>query len=209
MTTTTYCTAESVKATFRVTDSDDDLRLGLAIEAASRAIDDACNRRFYLDSATSARTYRTNYLCAPGEFFLKGNKWHDFDPATAPVVKSDDDGDGTFETTWVVGTDYLLEPLVYAETESEPQNTIRLLGSRYLRDSWTGRPQLQVTAKWGWPVVPRLIAQATAVLAVDFFRADNAPFGIGGASDFGVFRIKENGLVAGMISDYRLPKGIA
>jgi hypothetical protein len=199
-----YTTAEAIKANFRVQDTDDDGALDLAIEAASRAIDLACNRRFFLDSVTSARTYLLPGAYAPGVFYID-----DFDPGTAPTVKVDVDDDGTFETTWTAGTDYQLEPLVHNAVESGPQNAIRLLGSQYLRPAYLGRANLQVTAKWGWPAVPSAIKKACEVLAVDLFRAKDAPFGIGGAADFGVFRVRENQIVKGLILPYVLPAGIA
>lgn len=203
-----YTTTATLKSGYRIDDADDDEDIALAIEAASRAIDGACNRRFYLDSATSARTYIAPYTYAPGVVELRGKMWHDFDPSTAPTVKVDVDNDGTFETTWTAGTDYQLEPLTYAEMESEPQNQLRLLGAQYLRASWQGRPNLQVTAKWGWPAVPVAIAKATAILAVDYWRAKDAPFGIGGTTDYGVFRIRDNPIVKSLIDPYRLPQGI-
>lgn len=199
-----YTTTAVIKGQYRLDDSDDDTIIDAAIEAASRAIDNECNRRFFLDSAATARTYIVPQTYAPGTVYV-----HDFSPATPPTVKVDVDNDGTFETTWTAGTDYQLEPLVYNDIESGPQNTIRLLGSQYLRAAWLGRANLQVTAKWGWPAVPAAVVKACALLAVDYYRAKDAPFGIGGTSEYGVFRIRDNQIVMGLLAGYRLPRGIA
>src|SRR6185312_11919020 len=106
-------------------------------------IDNECGRRFFLDLSTSARSYLLQAAYAPNILYID-----DFDPATAPTVKIDADDDGTFETTWVAGTDYQMEPLVHDAIEAGPQNVLRLLGSQYLRPAYLGRPNLQVTAKW-------------------------------------------------------------
>lgn len=204
-----YCTLDEIKERVGVVDTNDDDALELAVEAASREIDGWCNRRFFLDTVATARTYLTPYLYAPACVELRGKMWHDFDPATVPVVQSDDSGDGTFSSTWTAGTDYLLEPLTYAEMEAEPQNTIRLLGSRFLLVSQFGRPQLQVTAKWGWPAVPTAVKHACEIVAVDLFKSKDAPFGVAGTNDFGFLRVKDNPMARTLLNPYRLPSGIA
>lgn len=204
-----YTTLPEMKGYVTVEDDEENAELELAIGSASRLIDDHCNRRFYLDASTSARTYLLAARSAPSVIDLCGNMWHDFDPATVPVVKSDDDGDGTFETTWTVTTDYQLEPLNHAEMEAEPQNQIRLCGSRFLRPAVFGRPQLQVTAKWGWPAIPISVKQACQIVARDIYKSKDAPFGIAGMSDVGPYRINENRTATALLTRYKLPKGLA
>ena len=51
MVTNGYCTLAQLKSSLRITDNVDDELLELAIESASREIDQACERFFYeLDS---------------------------------------------------------------------------------------------------------------------------------------------------------------
>lgn len=206
-----YCTLNEIKARAGIglagTDTVDDTMLELAVEAASREIDQWCRRRFWLDGSTSARTYRV-----PGRRSLHPDDVvyvHDFTPATAPTIVSDDDDDGTFETTWVSGTDYVLEPLNADEFESGAKWMIRLVGSRTLRPVSSGRPQLQVTAKWGWPAVPTAVKQACMIVAFDLFKSKDAPFGVAGTNDFGVLRIKDNPQAEALLAPYRRVSGLA
>ena len=51
------CSLSDVKQAMNVYDSNDDQRIELAVNAASRMIEAECNRRFYADSNATARTY--------------------------------------------------------------------------------------------------------------------------------------------------------
>ena len=58
-----YATLAELKGYLKIEDSMEDTLLEHIVEAASRSIDRIANRRFYLDSSASARTYRpTNLL---------------------------------------------------------------------------------------------------------------------------------------------------
>lgn len=202
-----YCTLDEIKSRHGIelagADTLDDTALELAIEAASREIDRWCRRRFWRDGSTSARLYLPDTV-------LDGVIWiDDYDPATAITVKSDDDDDGTFETTWVAGTDYQAEPLNPDVYETGAKWMLRLLGTRSLRSVWSGRPQLQVTAKWGWPAVPAAVKQACMILAFDLFKSKDAPFGVAGTNDFGVLRIRDNPQAKALLAPYRHPGGVA
>lgn len=201
-----YCSLAELKTRLSISDTVDDTALELGIESASRAIDGWCSRKFWLDNSTSAQTFRLDRgVYAPGVIWIE-----DFDPGTPPTVKSDDDADGTYETTWTAGTDYVLEPLNPSFYESTPQNQIRLLGSRFIRPSWRGRAQLQVTAKWGWPAVPTAVKHACEIVAVDLFKSKDAPFGVAGAAEFGVLRIRSDiaGQAKMLLTPYRRIEGI-
>lgn len=197
-----YCALAELKTRVGIglagADTLDDTAIETAIESASRGIDQWCGRRFWLDATATARTYRfAEPVARPGWAAVD-----DFTPATAPVVKSDDDDDGTFETTWTVGTDYQLEPLNPDVYEPGPQNRIRLVGGRCISRS-LGRAQLQVTAKWGWPAVPISVKQACLILAYDLFKSKDAPFGVAGTTEMGVLRIRENPQVRQLLYNYR------
>lgn len=201
-----YVTAEDLRRWLRVNDVADESEMDVAIEASSRLIDRWCGRRFFLDTEATAQTYYTDTCYVPGVLMVD-----DFDPATAPVVKTDTAGDGTFATTWTVGTDYQLEPLNPGNVESEPQNQIRLLGHRSVPISFWGRPQVQVTAKWGWPAVPAAVEQACKIEAARIYRRRVSPEGIAsGFQDFGPVRVSSimDPDVKALLTPYRLPIGI-
>ena len=165
-----YVELEQVKHTLELsgtTFGDDDIRA--AIHAASRAIDQACDRRFYPDAdAAQVRYYtpRSHRVCMID------------DAATLTTVKVDTDGDGTFEETLTVNTDYVAHPL-NAAADGWPWDRLEL----HPLSSATFYPQyprsIQVTGKFGWATVPHPIVQATTILAHKLMRrAREAPFGI-------------------------------
>jgi hypothetical protein len=60
-----YITAAEAGAYLRIDDSVDDVELGLWVTAASRLVDDRCNRQFGLAAAPVARTYRRAPFYSP------------------------------------------------------------------------------------------------------------------------------------------------
>lgn len=178
--TTTYVTLADVKAALRITDTvDDDLLVSL-VTTASRRIDNRCGRRFYADTAATARVYEaqsTNVVICD-----------DISTTTSLVVKVDDDGDGSFETTLTSGTDYQLEPL-NALAKGNPISQLRGTGRAFPRSS-VGQALVQVTAKWGWPSVPDPIAEATRLLVLRQFRRFDSPLGVAGFGDLGAIMVR-------------------
>jgi len=166
-----YVTAAALKATLSITGTTFDADIDAVINSSSRTIDQACGRRFWADAAaTSVRTYTPD-------------SWRRVmidDLITLTSLKVDQDGDGTFEETWVVNTDCVLEPLnAAAETPVRPYESIlvRKLARKYFPVDV--ERSVQVTGKFGWPAIPDEIATATSVLAGKLFkRAREAPFGI-------------------------------
>lgn len=171
-----------------------DANLELAVETASRSIDMATRRKagshFWLESGASARIYYPDTDTVA--------RIDDFDPSTAITVLTDENDDGVFESTWVAN-DYQIEPL------NRPVGwaawTLRAVGNHRF-PTWVKRACLQVTAKWGWPSVPTDIKNATLVLAEDFYKSKDAPFGVAGWGDTGVLRVRDNATVARLISPF-------
>jgi hypothetical protein len=75
-----------------------DLFLMTLLEAASRGVDDFCNRHFYVEN-------KTNYFDGAGKRLMLAK-----DLLSVTTLKTDSDGDGVFETTFAA-TDYFLYPL--------------------------------------------------------------------------------------------------
>jgi hypothetical protein len=99
-------------------------------------------------------------------------------PGDTVVQLVDVDGDGTFEETLTVNTDYVAHPL-NAATDGWPWDRLEL----HPLSSATFYPQyprsIQVTGKFGWATVPYPIVQATTILTHKLLRrAREAPFGI-------------------------------
>jgi hypothetical protein len=189
-----YCTVEEL----RDQASDDGARLDAdllarAVNAASRGIDMYCSggvkdmgRRFWRDAAVTTRRFRTDDASQVWCLDVSG--------LTGLVVKTDDDDDGVYETTWTINTDFVMEPLDVDQVAAGDTGVpyafwmITAVGNRvfpvYLR-----RPGVQVTAKFGWSTVPDEVHTATIILATKFFKRKDAPFGVAGFSDLGAVRI--------------------
>src|SRR5690606_17375049 len=100
----------------------------------------------------------------------------DISTTSGLVVKTDDDDDGTFETTWTA-SDYQLEPLD-GITDSRAVWKIRAVGDRVFPVSVKGRALVQVTAQWGWAAVPDPITTACLIQSARNANRRQAPFGI-------------------------------
>lgn len=178
--TTAYATLSDIKAALRVTDTVDDSLLTSLIDSASRRIDNRCGRRFYADAAATARTYSAEHT---GVVMVD-----DISTTTGLLIKVDDDGDGTFETTLAVGTDVQLEP-VNAIARDLPISVLRGTGRSFPISS-TGKTLVQVTAKWGWPSVPAPITEAARLLVLRQFRRFDSPLGVAGFGDLGAIMVR-------------------
>jgi hypothetical protein len=174
-----------------------------AIETASRAIDDLCGRRFYRDTGTSARVYGAGHIS-----FDRRTLWVDDIATTSGLaVATDEDDDGTFETSWPT-----------AAWETRPVNGV--VGGRSgwpvtalvaVDRSWPSvryRSPVRVTAQWGWPEVPTEVRQACLIAVTDLFKLREAPFGVAGFGDYGVLRVRENPEVRRLLRPFVRTVGI-
>lgn len=174
-----------------------------ALDAASRSIDNYCQRRFWLDSTAVARTFIPQTLTRI-EFD------DDIGSTSGLIIKTDAAGDGTFETTWAA-SDYQLLPVnaPYAFPEPEPWTSIKAVGTKtfpWLVNTWLTRlDRVQITAFWGWPAVPAAVSQACLIKAGKLFGRKDSPQGIAGFGDFGPVRIssRDDPDVMMLLSPYR------
>jgi len=178
-----YCTNSELR--IHLGDSGTTLNAALldrAINAASRAIDQHCGRKFWQDSSVVVRAYRPD---DPHEAWVD-----DISTTTGLVVQTDTAGDGTYATTWSA-SDYQLEPLI-AVADSIPWWRIIAVGAHTFPQA-TRRATLQVTAKFGWTAIPDGVNQACLIRAGSLFKRREAPFGVASFADFGAVRISRYG----------------
>ncbi len=176
--TTNYITREQLKVTLEMSNqayADEDI--AAAITAASRGIDEACQRRFFADSdALQVRYYSpANWTTVMID-----------DLAVLTELATDQSGDGTFSTAWTRNTDFVLEPL-NAPADGWPYTRIRTHPRRVTAGlpAWWPR-SVRVTGQFGWAAVPGAITEATTILASQLLkRAREAPFGIVAFGDAG------------------------
>jgi Phage gp6-like head-tail connector protein len=195
---TVYATVEEVKSRLGITDTTDDFELTLAVQAASRSIDEICGRYFW--RGTDTRTY------IPESMWRQSTD----DLVSVTTLKIDRDGDGVYEETWTSGTDYALEVApgrynVSSKGEQWPYTGFRVINSgKYLPFVWPWRhlDAIQITGVFGWPAVPLAVKQAALIQAADLFKLKDAPFGVAGVSDLGIMRVGSNQQVYSLLGRY-------
>lgn len=152
--TALYVDPDEVKATLVLTGTtfaDDDVDSACA--AASEGIDLELGRTFGKDSEDVTRVYT-----ARDPRLLKVN-----DLVEITTLKTDEDGDGTYEITWAT-TDYYLEPL-NAALDDEPYTTLRVHPLGVNRFPLRYPKAVQIVGKFGWPSVPAGVKEAAGLIA--------------------------------------------
>lgn len=198
-----YSTRDEVKDWIGVEVDQFDLKLDNVVTSVSRWIDNYCQRHFWQTSANTVRVFES-----PCDLrLLRFGPFNDL--ATFASLKTDEAGDGTFETTWSA-SDYELLPLNPAGApEQRPYTKIRATGTGrwFPVQTCTGRiARIEVTGTWGWPAVPEDVKQACLIQAHRIFNRPNSPTGMIGFADFGVVRMQGrlDPDVAAMLDPYRL-----
>lgn len=164
-----YATSEQLKATLELTgETFADADIGRALTAASRGLEQLCGRRFWADeNADQVRHYTPEHPC-----YLRID-----DLIELTSLATDEDGDGTFETTWTVNTDFLLEPL-NAAADGRPWEEIRAHPIGRFRFPCLPR-SVEIHGRFGWADVPDVVTAATIIIATKLLkRMREAPFGV-------------------------------
>lgn len=151
------------------------------VTACSRMIDRYCGRHFY--TVTATRIFDAH---KPHEVHL--GPYNDLISIT--TLKSDDNGDGVYETTWTA-SQYQLCPVGAATRApvAEPYTEIELLsGYTFPTVVPSGREGLiEIAGSWGWPTaVPVEVKQACRILVAEVAKLQDAPFGVSGNDLTGV-----------------------
>lgn len=156
----TYTTLDLLRADLRIpaADTTRDARLTGLIAAASRVIDDHCDRRFWADAAATARVFRTRDRVVDdddGQLLLVDDIADD----TGLVVEAAN------ATTWTTLVDSVDTVPDNALTRYRPVTGLRLDTA-----CWSTWRRIRVTAVWGWPAVPEPVSRACLVMAARMHR---------------------------------------
>ena len=176
-----YCTLAEARAQIGITvtaDTTDDAAIEARVEAISRTIDELTGRRFYRNSADEAR-----YYTADSAYVLECPD----DIGSITTLKTDADGDRTYENTWAA-TDYDLMP-ANAALDGKPYT--------WIETTWDGdyvfpptRRGVQITGKFGYSATTPPAIKAACLLAVQkLFKRKDAPFGVEGSGDLGIMTL--------------------
>lgn len=182
-----YCSLADVKAAARITDDIDDTLLELSIESASREIDSYTERVFYQTGSEGTPVAR---VYVPQDLYVVETD----DIISVTTLKTDSNGDGTFDTTFDV-SDFQLEPLNgLAGGIETPFTRIRAVGT-FLWPTYEPRnvdanqASVQVTGVFGFATVPTAVRQACILSALRAYKRYESPTGVLGFSDIGAVRV--------------------
>mgnify|MGYP001080248667 CR=1 FL=1 len=173
-----YCTLNELKASLRIPVSDtlDDALLELAVESASRDIDQVCERIFYSTDETRIYTPRDSFNTSIDDL------------ASVTTIKTSSGADGVFDVTWT-SSDYQLMPLNgVAGGMTVPYDLIYAVGDYTFPQSGQ-EATVQVDGTFGFASVPTAIKQATVLLSARIFKRNDSPGGVMGFGDLGVVRV--------------------
>ena len=196
-----YATLAQFKAAVGITDNTDDAALQNVLDATDTLIDLYCDRKTGFGTATETRYYTAEDY----EYVLTD------DLVSVTTLQTDDDANGTYETTWTSGTDYVLAPrnaaldgFPYTEIDTSvtwPRN--------FPKDVYLG---VKVTGVFGFPSVPAAVVQAEIIQAGAVWNSRTAPFGVIGSADLGGILRMSRALhpeAALILEPYRKRSGLA
>lgn len=169
-----YITAAELRTYMRIGDVDDDTELALAVTAASRAVDNHCNRQFGATAGAEQRFYTARYDYGRGRWVI------DVDDFMTPAAA------GLVVTVTDVGTITLYdkEP-INAAAKGKPWTRL------VVRTTSTVMPtgaefEVGVTANpWGWTATPSAVKLASKLQGSRFHSRRDSPYGIAGSPQEG------------------------
>lgn len=155
----------------RDTSTVDDTFLALAITAASRAVDRACNRQFGSVTPVQARKYSAVWDRRRCRWVVSVDDLMD---ATGLTVVTED---GTVNV-------FVLQP-VNSPQVGRPWTRLVVDPDSAIKPTGREEDEVTVTALWGWTAVPTTVKQATLLQASRIVTRRNAPFGVAGSPEMG------------------------
>jgi len=196
-----YATLAQFKAAVGITDSTDDTALQNVLDATDTLIDLYCDRKTGFGTASETRYYTAEDY----QYVLTD------DLVSITTLQTDDDANGTYETTWTSGTDYVLAPrnaaldgFPYTEIDTSvtwPRN--------FPKDVYLG---VKVVGVFGFPSVPAAVTQAAIIQAGAVWSSRTSPFGVIGSADLGGILRQARALhpeAALILEPYRKRSGLA
>lgn len=188
-----YTTTTAFRAAIHDTSSEDTTVIAQCLTSASRAVDQDAGwpSSSFVAIGTAIPRYFTpsdSYCC---EFSDGHASWGA--SSTALTLKTDSDGDGTYETTWTYGSQFILEPRNQARggVSGWPYDEVKAVGSLVFPKPTQRQPYpVEVSALWGWAAIPDPIVTATQLMANAMYKRPDAPFGVAGFDGFGAVRVR-------------------
>jgi hypothetical protein len=170
-----YTTLADLKTYLGISGTTDDARLELAVEAASRAIDMECSRRFF-------PVTETRYFQATSPLRV------DLDDDLLTVTEIATDTTGLRDYMAFTANDYELEPV------TAPFRQVYIAPKSARAFPVNERRGVRINAAWGYCAAgqqPQAITRACLILATRYFKRKDAPFGVLGTPELGYLRVTE------------------
>jgi hypothetical protein len=198
-----YATLAQFKAAVGIgtADTADDTALQNVLDATDTLIDLYCDRKTGFGTASETRYYTAEDY----QYVLTD------DLVSVTTLQTDDDANGTYETTWTAGTDFKLAP-VNAALDGFPYTEIDTSVSwprNFPKDVYIG---VKVVGVFGFPSVPAAVVQAEIIQAGAVWSSRTSPFGVIGSADLGGILRQARALhpeAALILEPYRKRSGLA
>lgn len=160
-----YCTVDALKSSFKDTRNVDDSEYHAACFAASRSLEQYCQRTFYR-TASEART-----LNPTGRYCLDLPPFYDLVSVTSLSVSGSAWGGSAYQLLCDDGT-----PNINAGPEPKPYVKVKAIGGTYPVPVASARTDVvEITGVWGWPAVPWAIKKAAEIIAAETFKLKDSP----------------------------------
>lgn len=169
-----YITDTELKDFVRIDDAIDDAEVASAIEAASRAVDNAADpdgmRQFGKVAAPEERRYTARWRPRRGRWVVEIDDLM----STSGVVVSVPAGTITQYTLTPVNAAKKSRP--WTHLVIDPASPVRPTGEEF---------EVAMTAPWGWSATPGTVKAAVKLQASRFLARRDSPYGIAGSPDQG------------------------
>ena len=180
--TNVYTTLADVRNSLQIEDSIDDAEIEAAILAASRMIDDYCQRFFYQEGSLAFPA--TRYYTAVSPWYLETD-----DIVQITELACDPDFNQSYAQIWNTTTpplDIMYEP-VNNPQKGWPYTRVLAIGSYVFPYFF---PQtVRISGIFGFPEVPYEVQLACKLQAARLFIRKQSPFGIAGSVELGTVRL--------------------
>jgi len=165
-----YITSAQLKNYVKIGDAVDDIEVASAVTAASRAIDDHCNRQFGQLAAAAEFSYPIEYDYDRGVWYAVVD-----DMTIVPTAV-------TIGGEAVTG--YTLEPR-NAVAKGKAYTRITIGTAATVQPSGDPEQLMAVTDVWGWTATPAAVVQASKLQGSRFLARRGSPYGVAGSPSDG------------------------
>lgn len=155
----------------RIDDDIDDAEIQVAITAASRAIDNHCNRQFGKVAAPEERRYTAWYDQERCRWVVDID-----DLATVAGLVIEVADVGTVDSFDLEPVNAVAKGMVWTRLSIKSDSTATPTGAPH---------EMALTAPWGWSTQPVAVTQASHLQTSRFLSRRDSPYGIAGSPDQG------------------------